>query len=247
MKLDAHYVDPRLVELYDRDNPRGIDTDFYLALASELEAHRIIDLGCGTGTLTCELAVEGYQVIGVDPSAAMLAVARRKPGATQVRWIEGDSSTLQQYEADLVVMTGNVAQIFLDDAEWLSTLRALHAALRPGGYLAFESRNPMVRAWEKWRREDTFEQIDSPFGPMTCWLEVEQVSSGSVRFVGHNVFDSTGEDVVASSELQFRSQAELATSLHDANFSVEQLYGDWHRAPFAETSRLMIFVAKRGQ
>jgi hypothetical protein len=31
MKLDLHYVDTRLVELYDRDNPRGVDTDFYLS------------------------------------------------------------------------------------------------------------------------------------------------------------------------------------------------------------------------
>src|SRR6476646_3693079 len=30
MKLDLHYVDPRLVELYDRANPRGADTDFYI-------------------------------------------------------------------------------------------------------------------------------------------------------------------------------------------------------------------------
>ncbi len=81
MKLDLHYVDPRLVELYDRDNPRGVDTDFYLALAADLNAHRIIDLGCGTGLLTCELAIEGRQIIGIDPSAAMLAVARKKPGA----------------------------------------------------------------------------------------------------------------------------------------------------------------------
>ena len=76
MKLDTHYVDTRLVALYDRDNPRGVDTDFYLALASELNDQRIIDLGCGTGTLTCELAIEERQVIGIDPSAAMLAGTR---------------------------------------------------------------------------------------------------------------------------------------------------------------------------
>ena len=42
-RLDEHYVDPRLVELYGRENPRGTDTDFYLGLA-ELDAQRIIDL-----------------------------------------------------------------------------------------------------------------------------------------------------------------------------------------------------------
>src|SRR5690348_3539467 len=118
MKLDLHYVDPRLVELYDTDNPRGADTDFYVQLAAEIGARTIVDLGCGTGLLTRELAVDGRQVIGVDPAAAMLAYARRQPGAERVQWIEGDAGAIGAPAADLVVMTGNVAQVFLDDREW---------------------------------------------------------------------------------------------------------------------------------
>lgn len=245
MKLDLHYVDTRLVELYDRDNPRGDDTDFYLALATDINAHRIIDFGCGTGLLTCELAVEGRQIIGIDPSLAMLAVAQRKPSAERIQWIEGDSSALGEREADLAIMTGNVAQVFLDDTEWEATLHALHATLRPGGYLAFESRNPLVRAWEKWIREDTFEQIDTPFGLMESWLELVNVENGKVRFVAHNVFKSTGEVVVASSELRFRHKAELVTSLIKAGFTIKQMYGNWHREPFTETCRFMVFIAQR--
>ena len=36
MKLDQHYVDPRLVELYDIENVRGADTDFYVRFAADL-------------------------------------------------------------------------------------------------------------------------------------------------------------------------------------------------------------------
>ncbi len=162
VKLDLHYVDPRLVELYDRDNPRGADTDFYLGLAADLDARRILDLGCGTGVLTREFAaVDDRHVIGVDPAPAMLVVACRPPGAERVQWVEGDASAIGTPEADLVVMTGNVAQVFLDDAEWAATLRAIHAALCPGGHLAFESRNPDDCAWERWTRDATYEQIDS--------------------------------------------------------------------------------------
>src|SRR4051794_8697518 len=93
-KLDQHYIDPRLVALYDIENNGRADTDFYLRLAADLNARRIIDLGCGTGQLASELSVDGRQVIGVDPAAAMLAVARRKPRAEQVQWIEGDASAL---------------------------------------------------------------------------------------------------------------------------------------------------------
>jgi SAM-dependent methyltransferase len=246
-KLDQHYVDPRLVDLYDIENSRGADTDFYVRLAAELDARRIIDLGCGTGLLTREMAVHDRQVVGVDPSPAMLAVARRQPGADRVRWVEGDAGALGTPEADLVLMTGNVAQVFLDDAEWAATLRAIHAALRPGGHLAFESRNPDDKAWERWHRAATYEQFDSPHGPVACWLELVSVEEGRVRFEGHNVFRATGEVVVASSELRFRSRAELTASMLDAGFTVEHVYGDWDRGLLAPTSRVMVFIARRNE
>lgn len=245
MKLDQHYVDPRLVALYDRDNPRGADTDFYLALATELDVRTILDLGCGTGLLTRELAIAGRCVIGVDPAPAMLAYARRQPGAERVQWIEGNASALGTPAADLVLMTGNVAQVFLDDAAWAATLRAIHTALRPGGYLAFESRNPDDRAWEHWNRSATDEQSDSPFGPLTCWLDLVSVGNGRVCFEGHNVFANTGEDVVVSSELRFRTLVEITDSLVEAGFVVEQVYGDWQRGPLRNSSRVMVFVARR--
>ena len=243
--LDRHYVDERLVALYDRENARGADTDFYVGLAADLGARTILDLGCGTGLLTCELAADGRQVSGVDPAPAMLAIARSQPGAERVRWVEGDAGALGTPWANPTIMTGNVAQVFLDDAEWATTLRAIHAALRPSGHLAFESRNPDDRAWERWNREATYKQLDSPYGPLETWLELLGVGAGRVRFAGHNVFIDTGEVVVVRSELRFRSRAELTDSLTSAGFAVEQVYGDWLRGPLVGTSRVMVFVARR--
>jgi SAM-dependent methyltransferase len=245
MKLDQHYVDPRLVELYDIENTRGADTDFYLRLAADLDARTVLDLGCGTGLLTRELAIDGRLVVGVDPASTMLAYARRQPGADRVQWVEGDASALGTPAADLVIMTGNVAQVFLDDAEWAATLRAIHAALREGGHLAFESRNPEARAWERWNRAATYERFNSPHGPMECWLELVSVGNGRVRFEGHNVFTATGEVVVASSELRFRSLAELTASVTNSGFTVEHVYGDWGSGPLVSTSRGMVVIARR--
>jgi SAM-dependent methyltransferase len=245
VQLDRHYRDPRLVDLYDIENTRSADTDFYVQLAAELNAHTILDLGCGTGLLTRELATSGRRVVGVDPAPAMLAVARRHPDAERVEWVEGTSGVLGRPQADLLVMTGNVAQVFLDDAEWAATLHDIHDALRPGGYLAFESRNPDDRAWERWNRESTYQQYDSPHGPVECWLELVSVGRDRVRFVGHNIFTATGEVVVAASELRFRSLAELTDSLISAGFTIAHVYGDWTRGPVASTSRIMIFVACR--
>lgn len=243
--LDQHYTDPRLVPLYDLENAPGADTDFYVALAADLDAQTIIDLGCGTGQLTLALLAPHRRVIGVDPSPAMLAVARAKAGADRVQWITGDTSALGAPGADLIIMTGNVAQIFLDDAEWDAALGHIHAALRPGGHLAFESRNPLDRSWERWTPDATRAEYESSLGSVTCWLEVTDVADGCVQMVGHNLFHDTGEDVLSHSTLRFRSRNELVASLTRAGFAVDHAYGGWHREPFRSTSRTMVFVARR--
>ncbi|WP_420641294.1 class I SAM-dependent methyltransferase [Candidatus Leptofilum sp.] len=253
-KLDLHYTEPRLVDLYDIENPRGADTDFYVELAAELDARHILDLGCGTGLFTRELAmVDGRTVVGIDPASAMLAYAQLQSGAERVQWVEGTSKMLVTPQADLLIMTSHVAQVFLDDAEWDDTLQDIYNALRPGGYLAFESRNPEARGWERWNREDSFFRYGSPHGLMETWVEVVGVENSHfdsaqcrrVHFQGHNIFTATGEKLVVDSELRFRTLAELTSSLHNAGFTIAHLYGNWDHTPFVTTSPEMIFIARR--
>src|SRR5437588_1631864 len=85
----AEFTDPRLVAIYDSLNPYLPDRQpgFYVGLAAELGAVEIVDLGCGTGLITRELARLGYRVTAVDPAPAMLDIARQRPYGDRVRWI----------------------------------------------------------------------------------------------------------------------------------------------------------------
>ena len=121
---DAIFAEPRLAEIYDAVDHDRSDLAVYLAITEELGASSILDIGCGTGTFACLLALRGKDVTGVDPAAASLEVARRKPGAQHVRWLRGDAAALPPLQVDLVTMTGNVAQVFLTDDDWTATLRA---------------------------------------------------------------------------------------------------------------------------
>ena len=245
MKLDLHYTDPRLVALYDINNPRGIDTDFYIQLAEDIKAKIIFDLGCGTGLLTRELVGNDRRVIGIDPSSAMLTYAKQQAHADLVLWKKGDASILGSPKADLVLMTGNVVQIFLDDSKWYSTLRAIYTALRQEGYIAFESRNPAAKAWENWNRESTYKLIKSPFGLIEYWLELNSVSNSQVSFKSYYVFNKTGKVLEAESKLRFRSFKEIITTLQKIGFCTQHVYGNWYREPITKDSKLMVFIAQR--
>ena len=82
---DALFEEPRLAAVYDPLGPDRRDLDVYAAVTVEFGARTVLDIGCGTGTFACLLAGRGIQVIGVDPAAASLDVARAKPGAGRVR------------------------------------------------------------------------------------------------------------------------------------------------------------------
>jgi len=241
------FSDPRMAAVYDALGPDRRDTDFYLGLAAELAAPSVADIGCGTGLLACELARRGHAVVGVDPAAAMLAVARHRPGGERVHWIEGGADRLCAEMADLAVMSGHVAQVIADDDSWRATLAATRKALRPGGRVAFESRNPDVRAWEGWTRRDSARTADDGAGGrFEWWYELTEVlaDGARVRSEVHYHFQSSGEELVSENELRFRTRPELAQDLAEAGFEVERLYGDWDRRPAAPGTPELIFVAR---
>jgi len=239
---DAEFDDPRLAPLYDILDPDRSDLDTYLAVADEVGARSVLDVGCGTGTFAILLAQRGIEVTGVDPAGASLEVARGKEYAERVTWVHGDATALPPLQVDLATMTANVAQVFLTDDAWAHTLDAIHAALRPGGHLAFETRVPADRGWELWTPARTRATTEVPgLGPLTEWMEVTDVREDPllVSFTAHNEFPD-GQDVVSTSTLRFRSAQELESSLAAAGFDAITL-GD---LPYA-TGRGWLVRARR--
>jgi SAM-dependent methyltransferase len=126
------YTDPKLVALYDLLNASGADWEYYLDLAAEAAQH-------------------GHMVYGLDPSAAMLDVARRRAGGDRVIWqqgiLEGFAPELQ---FALIYMTGHAFQELGSDAEILAHFQAVQRLLTPEGRCVFDTRNPARRAWRNW-------------------------------------------------------------------------------------------------
>lgn len=156
---------------YDELNSADDDYRFYAALAASARVSRAVDLGCGTGTLARMLASGAASVVAVDPDPEMLRVARSRDPEGRVDWRLGHSDVLDPGSAEFAVMSGHVAQVFVEDGAWLAALRDLRRALLPGGLLAFESRNPGARKWEAWTRELTLRTVETPEGAVEFWHE----------------------------------------------------------------------------
>ena len=217
---DQIFANSRLANIYDNFDGDRRDLDHYVAMVDEFGARSVLDVGCGTGVFACALAVKGIDVIGVDPAAASLDVARRKPGADRVRWILGDATTVGALGVDLVTMTGNVAQVFVHDDDWLANLADIRAALRPTGRLVFEVRDPARRDWENWTAESSFTRADvAGVGRVETWVELTDVSLPLVSF-RHTYRFEAGAILTSDSTLRFRERDEIVASLVRSRFSV---------------------------
>jgi SAM-dependent methyltransferase len=241
---DAEFNDPRLTEIYDVECGWAQDDDYFVALVNETPAARVLDVGCGTGRLAVGLAAFGHIVTGLDPAGASLARARAKPGADRVTWVQGTARSAPSATFDVVLMTSHVAQCFVADSEWGSTLVELRRALVKGGRLAFDVRDPEARAWERWNSKDSRRQINLPDGRVvSVWTEVTAIGSGTVSFTRCYCFPN-GEELQSNSTLRFRTEQLLRESLGDAGFTVEQVYGGWLLEPVGEGSGELIVVAR---
>ena len=191
-----------------------------------MSAEAVLDVGCGTGALLRRAREAGHagRLCGLDPADAMLDQARTR---SDIEWVLGDlASVAWDQEFDLVVMTGHAFQVFVEDDELRASLAAIRSALTEDGHFAFETRNPLVREWERWNPDS--------------------VDGDVVSFT--TTFTSPGWDrpQVSRSTLRFLDADSLASFLSGAGLAIEEQFGDWDRQPLTDTSPEIITIARRG-
>lgn len=233
-------------DLYDAGNTWTVAEDFFLSFIDEQPGSRVLDLGCGTGRLAIALARAGHRVTGLDPHAGSLAAARAKPGAHAVHWIDGTSAQLPPDATfDAVLMSSHVAQAIDDDGEWQRTLADVRGALRPGGRLVFDSRDPQARAWERWTPGTTRSQHTLPDGTgVQLWIDAQERERGLVAITEHRLL-ADGNREFEDAVLAFRSEEQLRNDVASAGLCLDSVFGGWHREPVGCGAGELIVVAHR--
>lgn len=105
------------------------------------EKNLVVDLGCGTGTLTELLYQKGYDMIGVDNSDSMLGVAmeKKEKSGSEILYLMQDMRELELYSTvGTVVSVCDSVNYILEEEELLETFSLVNNYLYPGGIFVFD-------------------------------------------------------------------------------------------------------------
>jgi ubiquinone/menaquinone biosynthesis C-methylase UbiE len=144
---------------------------------------RILDLGCGTGSYTIALVEAGYDVVGVDLAAGMLAVTRdkaRQRGLT-LPLIQANAMTLCFDHCFDACLCRGVLNDLVGQGQVETALRSVAAVLVDGGLFLFDVRESTAHAWryatqpdgEIWIKEQGLVfRYQAQFNPQTGIISV---------------------------------------------------------------------------
>ena len=238
------------------------EIDFYRELAAQARSKggKVLELGCGTGRVAIRLAQDGVEVVGLDLSAAMLAVAREKSvGMSNLRWVEGDMRGFELGETfDLAIVPGHGFQNLLTAADQRACLESVRRHLVPGGLLVVHldhqsvdwlgdltrDRGGVFGTEEQFLYPETERQIRA----LRAWSYEPATQTAVVQ----TVWEEIGTDGLVIDRwetgpvrLHCLFRFEMEHLLGRVGFAVEAVYGDFLRQELRDESSDMIWVARR--
>lgn len=203
----------------------------------------LVELGCGTGKLTRLMQKNGYELVGADCSADMLAVAANEPG--DILWLQQDMRELTLDGAVAGMYSAcDCVNYILEEAELSRVFERVHRYLLPGGLFVFDMNTPYK--YRKLLADNTF---------------AENRDEGS--FIWENYFD--GEALVNIYDLtlfipdgrgRFRKFEEehcqkcyeiglVLRLLEQSGFETVAVRDGYTDEPLGQESERALFVAKR--
>lgn len=235
-----------LAAWYDQltgDVPYAEFADFYEAEFSRCggEFRLLLDLCCGTGTLTCEMARRGYELIGADASVDMLMQAQNKAAGLP----QPPLFLCQQAEELDLYGTVDCAFCSLDGMNYLpppslpEVFRRLHLFIRPGGLFIFDIRLP------EWLRSLDGQVFVDEREDVLCLWRADYSAESEAMIYGMDIFSRKGRLWERSREEHVEythSPGGLKVLLENAGFARVELL---NHCPQGNSGRLFIRAVRR--
>ena len=203
---------------------------------------RVLDCPCGQGRHAHLLAEAGFDVDGLDYSAPLLKVARKRGEGRHLRYTEGDMRALPRKwtgKFDAVLNLFTSFGFFDSPDDDLLVLEQFARVLKPGGVLLWQggSRDGVMakflaRDWWSTADGTVFGQ-ERAFDPLSGFLEITSTWRGP---------QGDGE---RTHRIRLYSASELALRMRDVGLVVEQAFDSFTARPLARRSSEMLLVARK--
>lgn len=223
-----------------REENTSAQVDFIETRLGLQAAAKIVDLGCGHGRHSIELAKRGHDVTGIDLVEGFLEVARKEAEAHGVdaKFVRGDIGTFaSQPEFDVAVCMFD-AFGFFDDAHCIGTLRRVHQALVMGGKFLLDLR---TREWML--RVPTCSVTDKGNGDMMIDRHHFDIESG--RFVDRRTYLRGGQQREVIFSVRLFAYTEIRLILHSVGFEIDGVFGDFEGGALSPNKSRTIIVARK--
>lgn len=238
------------------------DIGFFIDLARQCGGP-VLEIGCGTGRVLLPIARAGLEIVGLDSSAAMLAVCQQKlarePAEVQarVRLLEADMREFDLgRQFPLVTLPFRPFQHLITVEDQLACLRTIHRHLAGDGKLALDLFNPALphlgdeRLLEELNREPPFSMPDGRKVLRRHHIISRDLfnQTQDVELIYRVTYPDGREDrLVHHFRLRYFFRFEAEHLLVRAGFGVEQVYADFDKSPYgSKYPGELIFVVRKG-
>ncbi len=186
----------------------------------------VLDLGCGTGSMTIELAKRGYDMTGVDLSPEMLDMARKRAGDPNILWLCQDMRELELFgTVQAAVCCLDCINHLTDAADVRRTLSLVHNYLEPDGLFVFDV-NSRRRFTEDYGEQVYTYEVEGGFA---VWQNFYNAKSRLCDFditLFREEADGRYRRYDEHQRERYYPTATLKRLLAECGFAPPQLYGD---------------------
>lgn len=233
------------------EGDRSTDLAYYLSLV-EPPTSSVLELGCGTGVIASAMRAKlsglqpGMQirVVGVDQSAAMLALARERDPA--VDWRLGDLSRAPGEDRfDLVFCAFNTLQFMLRDEDLLRAFVNARKRLDEGGRFAFDLYQPNFPYLRIARQDSLGRRVEHLGRQLEIREDASYHEDSRILELQWRLRDlAAPEEILAATSFRIRQYpaGEILRLLDCAGLRVLERYGDLKRSPFSAESKKQVLV-----
>lgn len=205
---------------------------------------RVLDLACGTGTATLELARRGFEVTGLDRSKHMLDVFRKKRGATKIEIVEADMQRFRlDHKVDAVTCYFDSMNYLMDERSLAQCFATVYETLGQKGIFIFDM-NTIYGLERVWGTNTMIREIDNIY---SIWKSVyDSVNHVSTLYL--TLFIREGNSYVKIDEIhQERAYPTTKTRelLLSTGFKEVEVYAHLTLHPSLDISSRVMFAAEK--